>query len=368
MYQAKAGMKLDELDTPAVIIDLDLMEANINRLMQKLVGKVAVRPHFKTIKSPELARKLIEAGAVGGCVAKISEAEVMAAGGIEDLLITTEIIGQPKLARLVTLLKEYPNLKLKGVVDSLSGATALNQALAANNLQLELYLDVNVGQNRTGLNPGEVLEFAQKLRELPQLHLIGLHGYEGHLQHVPEQGEREKLCREAMQRLVRVAEELRKAGFDIQVVSTGGTGTAEICAAYPGVTEVQPGSFIFMDVAYRTALGPVYSNSLTILSTVLSRPVSNRAVIDAGLKSLSTDSGMAEVKKLEGVKYRPGGDEHGILEWADTNQAITLEVGDRVEMIPSHIDTTINLHDFYYGYRSGQIETIWPISARGKVQ
>ncbi len=369
MYEPKPGDSIETLDTPSVLIDLDLMEANIAKLMAHFKGSgVNVRPHLKTVKSPVLALKLIEAGAVGGCVAKLSEAEVMAQGGVNDLMITTEIVGQPKLKRLVELIKQYPDLKLRVVTDSLSGATTLNQALEANGLHLNVLLDLNVGQNRTGIGLDEALAFATQLGEFKALRLIGFHGYEGHLQHIEEAADREQRCREAMQALNETAQQLRAAGFNIETVSTGGTGTAEICASCEGITEVQPGSFIFMDTAYRKALGPVYANALTVLATVVSKPVSNRAVTDAGLKSLSVDSGMARLKAPAGVKYRPGGDEHGILEWAEDNAEVKLEVGDRVEFIPSHIDTTINLHDYYYAHRAGVIEAIWPISARGKVQ
>src|SRR6266567_1895680 len=300
MYQPRLGDPLEMLDTPSMLVDLTLMEANIASLMGHFRAKhVHVRPHLKTVKSPELAHILLAAGAVGGCVAKVSEAEVMAQAGIEDLLITSEIVGKPKLARLVALQQQHPHIKV--VVDSLTGAEQLNQAM--------------------------------------------------HL-------------------LTSTAAQLLAEGFAIAIVTTGGTGTAEICASCDGVTEVQPGSFIFMDTDYRNALGPVYSNALTILSTVISRPAPNRAVVDAGLKSLSIDSGMPEPKGLAGVKYRPGGDEHGILTWDESVEPanIKLEVGDRIEFIPSHIDTTINLHDYYYAYRNGKLEAIWPVSARGKVQ
>jgi D-serine deaminase-like pyridoxal phosphate-dependent protein len=219
--------------------------------------------------------------------------------------------------------------------------------------------------------PGEeALMLAQHIGKMSNLQLVGVQGYEGHLQHLHDPEERAQRCRQAMQQLTDTAEQLRAAGFPIEIVTTGGTGTAEICADYDGVTEVQPGSFVFMDTDYRNAIGPVYSNALTILSTVISRPTPTRAVVDAGLKSLSIDSGMPEPKGLPGIEYRPGGDEHGILTWGEgTEPAIVrLEVGDRIEFIPSHIDTTINLHDYYYAYRNGRLEAIWPVEARGKVQ
>lgn len=369
MYHPQLGDPLEALDTPVMIVDLELMENNIASLMARLRGsRVLVRPHLKTVKSPELAHILLEAGASGGCVAKVSEAEVMAQGGIEDLLITTEIVGKPKLARLVALVQRHPRIKV--VVDSQSGAQALQQAMGEAHLHIDVLIDLNVGQNRCGVTPGEeALSLARFIGKLSNIHLVGVQGYEGHLQHIHDSQERARRCRQAMQLLIGTAAQLRAAGFHIKVVTTGGTGTAEICASCEGVTEVQPGSFVFMDTDYRNALGPIYSNALTILSTVISRPTPTRSVVDAGLKSLSTDSGMPEPRGLPGVRYRPGGDEHGILTWGDGAAPDSLlEVGDRIELIPSHIDTTINLHDYYYACRNGKLEAIWPVAARGKVQ
>ncbi len=370
MYQPRLGDPLDALDTPAMIVDFTLMEKNIGRLMAQFRGqKVHVRPHLKTVKSPELARLLLAAGAIGGCVAKVSEAEVMAQAGIEDLLITSEIVGKPKLARLVALVRQHPQIKV--VVDSVAGAQGLNQAMHDAQLKVNVLIDLNVGQNRCGVVPGEAaLVLAQHIREMSSLRLIGVQGYEGHLQHLHDPGERARLCQQSMQLLISTANELRVTGLPIEIVTTGGTGTAAICASCEGVTEVQPGSFIFMDTDYRNAIGPIYSNALTVLATVISRPASNRAVVDAGLKSLSIDSGMPELKGSSGVTYRPGGDEHGILTWdggADL-AGMTLAVGERIEFIPSHIDTTVNLHDFYYAYRDGKLVAIWSVAARGKVQ
>ena len=370
MYSPQIGDSLDALDTPAMIIDLPLMEANIARLMGVFRGgSVHVRPHLKTVKCPELAQLLLAAGAIGGCVAKVSEAEIMAHAGIEDLLITSEIVGKPKLARLVALAREHRNVKV--VVDSLVGVQALNQAMQDAGLDINVLLDINVGQNRCGVSPGEeAIALARQIGTMSNIHLIGVQGYEGHLQHIHDASERERLCRQSMRLLTNTASQLKEIGFPIEIVTTGGTGTAEICASCDGVTEVQPGSFIFMDTDYRNALGSNYANALTILSTVISRPTAERAVVDAGLKSLSIDSGMPEPRGLAGVTYRPGGDEHGILTWHEGTQTPSerLDVGERIAFIPSHIDTTINLHDTYYAFRSGKLEAIWSVATRGKVQ
>jgi D-serine deaminase-like pyridoxal phosphate-dependent protein len=330
MYYPQPGDPLSSLDTPAMIVDLDMMNANTAAMMRRMHElNVGVRPHLKTTKSPDLAHLMLAAGALGFCVAKVSEAEIMAQAGIEDLLITTEIVGAPKLARLVALVREHPQIKV--VVDSLVGAQGLQQAMQEAHLDIKVLLDLNVGQNRTGVLPGEAaLTLAQQIAHLPNLQLIGLQGYEGHLQHVHDAEERVSRCRESMRLLTETADRIRAAGFPLEIVTTGGTGTAEICAGTAGITDVQPGSFIFMDTDYRNALGPVYSNALTILSTIVSQAAPDRAVTDAGLKSLSIDSGMPELKDHSGVTYRPGGDEHGILSW-DKRANIALSIGERVE-------------------------------------
>ncbi|OOF93068.1 hypothetical protein ASPCADRAFT_209698 [Aspergillus carbonarius ITEM 5010] len=367
MYSPSVGDRLESLDTPSMIVDLDLMEDNIKKLFNTLQAtNCNIRPHLKTTKSVVLARKLEDAGAKGCCVAKVSEAEIVAAAGFDDILITCEIIGQPKVKRLVELFKAHKNIRI--VVDCEAGATAINDALAQSGVSepISVLIDLDVGLGRTGIAAGNpALALAKHLATLPHLRLIGVQGYEGHLQHLHDREDRKRQCLHSMKTLVDTAEMLRKAHFNIEVVTTGGTGTAEFCARVPGVTELQPGSFIFMDTDYRNAVGTFYSNSLTLLSTVISKQGDRKVTIDAGLKSLTTDSGLAECKDPR-YKHQNLGDEHGSLSW--DKGVPNLEVGDRVEMIPSHIDPTINLHDVYYAYRNGIIEEIWPVDTRGRVQ
>ncbi|KAL6710850.1 hypothetical protein ACN47E_007907 [Coniothyrium glycines] len=367
-YSPEIGHHISALDTPSMVVNLELMESNIQKLMAQLLPTgVSIRPHLKTTKSALLARRLNEAGAKGGCVAKLSEAEVMTAKGFTDLLITCEIVGKAKVQRLVELFKENKTLRI--VVDSEEGARQINDALAEAALSQPIMtlIDLNVGLHRTGVQPGgPALKLAQYVASLPHLEIIGIQGYEGHLQHIHSLAERKARCLESMHILTTTAHSLRTAGHRMDVVTTGGTGTATFCASVPGITEVQPGSFLFMDTDYRAALGPHYANSLTILATVISKQGPTRVTIDAGLKALTTDSGLAECKD---AAYRYGvlGDEHGSLEWEE-GQARALEIGDRVEMLPSHIDPTINLHDVYYAHRGGIVEEIWQVDARGKVQ
>ncbi|KAF9892044.1 hypothetical protein FE257_002450 [Aspergillus nanangensis] len=366
MYSPKVGDQVSTLDTPSMIVDLDLMDANIQKLMNKLLPTgLNIRPHLKTTKSAVLAKKLNQAGAKGGCVAKVSEAEVMAALGFDDLLITCEIVGPAKVARLVELFRNHRAIRT--VVDSEVGASAINDALAAAGIDepITTLIDLDVGLHRTGVKPEGALALAKHIAGLKHLRLIGVQGYEGHLQHLHDKEDRRTQCLESMRILTGTAAELRDAGFNMEVVTTGGTGTAEFCATVPGVTELQPGSFIFMDTDYRNAVGTFYSNSLTILSTVVSKQGPRVVTIDSGLKSLTTDSGLAECKDRR-YEYGVLGDEQGSLAWEEGTP--DLAVGDRVEMIPSHIDPTINLHDFYYAHRAGVIEQIWAVDSRGKVQ
>ncbi|KAJ0417658.1 hypothetical protein BJY00DRAFT_289336 [Aspergillus carlsbadensis] len=371
MYAPKIGDTLDDLDTPSMIVDLDLMEQNIQRLFSTLLPTgLHIRPHLKTTKSAALAHKLVAAGAKGCCVAKVSEAEAITAAGFEDILITCEIIGKKKVERLVELYKR--NKAIRIVVDSVVGATAIDDALEAEASRgtefepIAVLIDLDVGLHRTGVAPGEpALALARHITTLPMLRLIGVQGYEGHLQHLHNREDRRTQCLASMKTLTDTATALRTAGFNIQVVTTGGTGTAEFCATVPGVTELQPGSFIFMDTDYRNAVGTFYANSLTILATVISCQGERRVTIDAGLKSLTTDSGLAECRDKR-YRHENLGDEHGALSWEEGTP--DLRIGDRVEMVPSHIDPTINLHDVYYAHRNGVIEEIWTVDSRGKVQ
>ncbi len=365
MTTIEKGISVDLVDTPCLLVDMDLVDKNLDSLFSKFRQKnVNVRPHLKTVKSPEFARMLLDAGAVGVCVAKVSEAEVMAEAGIEDILITTEIIGAPKLERLERLIGKHPQIKV--VVDSQQGIEAMQNAAESAKVKLNVLIELNVGQNRAGVEPGEpALNLANEIVKHKNLFFLGVQGYEGHLQLLTDESERKRLCADAMEKLMGTVKLLKDNGHQIAVITTGGTGTSEYCAA-AGVNEVQPGSFIFMDGAYRRAIGTRFSHALTVVSTVISKPSENRCVIDAGFKSLSTDSGNAELKDYPDITYRPAGDEHGILE--STSGNLALNIGDRVELIPSHIDTTVNLHDYYYCHRGGKIEHIWRLSARGKVQ
>lgn len=388
VYNPQPGDPISALDTPSMLVDLDLMEANISTFLGRLLPTgVLVRPHLKTTKSAALAARLAAAGATGGCVAKLSEAEALCAAGFDDLLITSPVVGPHKCRRLAALFQRHRGLRI--VVDDVRAARAIDGALASvkglgggDDGRLATLIDVDVGLHRTGVAGAEAARaLAAAVREgCPRLKVVGVQGYEGHVQHVHGRAARRAQCLESMAALVDAAAALRADGHEVRVVTGGGTGTAAFCAGVEGVTEVQPGSFLFMDTDYRDALrdgeggdsddqdgNKRLANSLTILSTVLSRQGPRCVTIDAGLKSLTTDSGLAEAKE-PGYTYGVLGDEHGSLSWGEGAASRPLDVGDRVEMIPSHIDPTINLHDVYYAHRGGVIEEIWRVDARGKVQ
>lgn len=364
----KPGFKLPEIgadvlsvSTPALIVDKTKLQANIKAMFQETFGRVAVRPHLKTGKSPIIAKMLLEEGACGICVAKTGEAEIMCDAGIESVLVTSPV-AHPTTARwLAGLFKKYP--KLLAVVDSEQTASLLSEALVEVDARAHVLLDVNVGQNRTGIAPDKAVELAGFVARLDRMKIIGVQGYEGHLQMLPE---REKITKvtEAMQALTKTADRLRQF-HEISIVTTGGTGTYSKCMETAGVTEIQPGSFIFMDKQYNAAIGnSQYASALFVLTTVISKPSADLATIDGGWKTFSTECGMPEALDA-GLVYAPAGDEHGQLTGPSAEK---LRVGEQVCFIPSHIDTTVANHEYYIVVENGCVQDIWTIETRGRVQ
>jgi len=318
-----------------------------------------VRPHAKTHKSPLIARMQLDRAAIGLCCAKLGEAEVLADAGIGPLLITTEIAGQPKVSRLVALRKRAD---VMAAVDDLDVARALSDAMSAAGLVLDVLVDVNVGQDRTGVAPDDAGELAACVASLAGLRLRGIQAYEGHLQHVYQEADRRAQWRACADRMLAARDQIVKRGLTVEIVSTAGTGTCAFAAELPEVTEVQAGSYPFMDSDYARVEGLSYESSLTVLASVVSRQRGDTAVIDAGWKALSTDAGMPAVKGRPELAYATKGDEHGGVRGA------RLVPGERIELIPSHCDTTVNLYEEYVCVRKGVVEAVWPIAARGRIQ
>lgn len=247
-------MTIGDLDTPALLLDLDAVERNLDRMAARCAkSRAKLRPHAKTHKTAIVARMQLARGAVGICCAKIGEAEALVDGGIEELLITTEIVGATKLERLIALARRA---RITVVVDDAAVAEPLARAAAAGGLCLRTLVDVNVGQNRAGVSPGApAVELGRFVASQPGLALAGLQGYEGHLQHVADAGEREAADRTAVGRLVQTVRAFTAAGLSTQIVTTGGTGTSAFAAMDDTITDVQPGSYVFMDAQYGAVAG-----------------------------------------------------------------------------------------------------------------
>jgi D-serine deaminase-like pyridoxal phosphate-dependent protein len=359
------GRSVQDLDTPSLLLDLDVVERNIAKMAADArAWGVNVRPHAKTHKTPAVAHMQLAAGAIGITCAKLGEAEVMADGGIGEILISQEIVGELKVHRLIALSQRC---HVTTVIDDLEGAEALSQAAGAAGITLDFLVDVTPGFGRTGMPAGEpAARLAEQVARLPGLHFMGIQGYEGHLQFVNPASERETRVAEAMEMLADTKARMEKAGLQLQIVSTAGTGTCRFAARNPVVTEIQPGSYVVMDSRYAGTEAVEFDHSLSILTSVVSRAARSDAVIvDAGLKTLSTDHGPAATRGLPGATYEPAGDEHGRIMYPDGHQ---LPLGQKLELIPSHCDTTINLHDRYYVVREGMVVDVWNIDARGRIQ
>jgi D-serine deaminase-like pyridoxal phosphate-dependent protein len=357
------GAEIRELDTPVLLLDLDALQRNIARMAEfsKTTG-CRVRPHVKSHKTPRVARMQIDAGAIGVTCAKLGEAEAMVAGGVTNILISTELVGESKLARLTSLAR---HANITTVFDNRAAAAAVSAAARGVDVTLGALVDVNVAQDRTGVDPGTPgADLAEHIAGLPNLRFEGLQGYEGNVQHVYDASERRRRCDEAMGKLLATRRAVEARGLPVRIVSTAGTGTCAFAAAHEGITEVQPGSYIFMDADYLAVGGLPFELSLTLLTTVISRPRRGVAIVDAGFKSISTDAGLPKVRDAD-IVYKPHGDEHGRLESPDDDALPPL--GSVVQLVPSHCDTTVNLHDNFLVVRDGRVQAIWSIAARGRV-
>jgi D-serine deaminase-like pyridoxal phosphate-dependent protein len=369
-YRGFVKKHVSDLPTPALLVDLDIMERNLQALATYMKGRPATfRPHGKAHKSPVIGKLQLASGAKGLCAAKLGEADVLVRGGIKDVLITAEVVGKLKIERLMELLAITPDVK--AVVDSEQNAIDLSNAALAAKRKLKVAIDVNVGQNRTGLGtPEEIVALGQVIAKQKGLELIGLQGYGGNNQHIV--GFENRKAREVAsnEKVVAGRQALEKAGFAVQMVSVGGTGSYNIDADYPGVTEIQPGSYVFMDAHYNKIGGrdkpefTEFGNALSVLATVISRAVGGRAIVDAGGKALSTDESVPEVMDLTGATFGVAGDEYGSLRLQ--NPSRELKVGDQVQITPGHCDTTVNLYNVFFAVRKGVVEDVWPIEGRGR--
>jgi D-serine deaminase-like pyridoxal phosphate-dependent protein len=367
---------IDAIPTPALVLDLDAFEANVS----KMAGAVqasgrAFRPHGKTHKCPDIARALVKAGAVGSCTAKLSEAEVFAANGVGGLLVTTAVIGAAKIARAMKVAEAYRDTIF--VVDDPQNVRDINDAAAALGAQpaLRVNLAVDLLIGRTGIEMGApALALAQLIDTLPHVRLAGLQAYDGAASHTVGFEARRDRSLESMGRAVDTRRLIERSGIDCPLVTGGSTGTYDIDAAVDGVTELQPGSFMFMDLDYNRIggrSGPVYDDfrsALTVLTTVVSqRP--GTAIVDGGFKAFATDRPFGPRPAdptLADVPYAWAGDEHGRLDLSNAQREV--RVGDRLSFLVPHCDPTVNLYDVIHCVRGQRVEDVWLVAARGMSQ
>lgn len=355
-------MRIADIDTPALLLRLERVEENIARMATFFAGGPRkLRPHFKTPKCAEVARMQLDAGAIGLTCAKLGEAEALADAGVDaSILIANQVVGAPKVRRLVELAGRFPELLV--AVDDSRQVDAVDEALAGSSVTLGALVEVDVGMHRCGADtPDESVALARRLRE-SRIEYRGIMGYEGHAVLVPDAAKRKALAEEAMAQLALHRNALVDAGLEPEIVSAGGTGTYDLTGSAPGVTELQVGSYVFMDGAYRK-VRPEFGCALTLLTTVIRRR-GRLLITDAGMKALSHEFGMPEGAELP-LRYVALSEEHGHV-LLEEEAELDLETGARIEILPSHGDTTINLHEHYHVLRGERVEAVWPIIGRGR--
>jgi D-serine deaminase-like pyridoxal phosphate-dependent protein len=360
----------NEIPTPALLVDLDRLDGNITKLAEhcRTTG-CAARPHAKTHKCPEIAKRQVAAGARGVACATVPEAEAMVAAGVKGVLLTSPIVDSGKIARMIGLIKKDEGVLL--AVGHPREAKLLMEAAEASKVVANVLVDLDVGDGRFGILPGKpARELAELLGRSKSLRVRGVQAYSGMSTHVVGFDVRKAASLAAMAKAVETRDLLAKSGFDTAILSGGSTGTYNIDTDLPGGIELQAGSYIFMDNGY-TDIGsrggnPVYADfapSLTVLTTVVSATHPDRVSVDAGLKAFATDSGgTPRAKDWEGINYKFFGDEFGLI--TAKPGASLPKIGDRLEFYVTHCDPTVNLYDWIHAVRGDRVEALWPIVAR----
>lgn len=351
--------------TPYAVLDMSNLEKNI-RTMADITGNLGInlRPHFKTHKSSLIAWKQIAAGAIGITCATLGEAEIAVNSGIKDILISREIVGTGKLPLLAGLTRQAD---LKVVVDDPYQVSQLSAALKDSPVKLGVLIEINIGQNRCGVDPDDLISIISLVKMIdhhPEFRFLGFQGYEGHLVLHPNEDERTAQVESANARLMKVVKAVAEAGYPAEIVTGGGTGTTLITGRIKGMTEIQPGTYATMDATYSKVMGHLFDPALKIVTTVISKPSGDRLIVDAGSKSISTDYGPPEVIGHSDWVYQSGGDEYGIIRHIN-GRPLSGNIGDEIGLYPSHGCTTFNLYDNIYGFRDNIAEIQIPIG-RGK--
>jgi len=366
------GVSKWELDTPALCVDLDKLDQNLAAMKAKLASTgVATRPHAKTHKCPAIAKLQLATGSVGVCTAKVSEAEALFAGGVEKILMTTCNVTTSKIRRAMKIRRA--NRSFIQAVDNPQNARDLSDAAKEAGIVADVVIDVAVGM-RTGVPAGEqALALAQLVDKLPSLKLRGMISYDGGAQHI--KGFRIRLERSLKnyEPSVQTFDMMKRSGLNTEIFSGGGTGTYNIMTKVPGFTDLQVGSYIFMDAQYLEIGGETndelftdFAPSLTVMTTVLNTYFPGRLTTDAGAKALTLNKPDAIVIGEKGFSYNAGSDEFGAIRYETANK--TYKVGDKLELIVPHCDPAVNEYDQIYGTRRDRVEVVWPIAARGHSQ
>jgi 3-hydroxy-D-aspartate aldolase len=365
------GLSKWELDTPALVLDLDKLDQNIAKMRSSLAGTgVATRPHAKTHKSSDIAKLQMAAGAVGICTAKLSEAEALFADGVQKIAMTTANVSRSKIQRAMNLRKK--NKEFIQAVDYAPNARDLSDAAKAAGVTADVVVDVAVG-TRSGVPAGDqALELAQLVDKLPNLKFRGMLAYDGGAQHIKGFKARYDQSLARYENAVKTFDRMKASGLNMEIFSGGGTGTYNIMTKVPGFTDVQVGSYVFMDTQYieiGNETGDVFTDfapSLTVMTTVLNTYFPNRLTTDAGSKALTLNKPDPYVIGEPGFRYTAGSDEFGSIQYETANK--TYKVGDKLELIVPHCDPVVNEYDVFYGVRNDRVELVWPVTARGKSQ
>lgn len=365
---AQIGMSLEEVDTPSLIIDLDAFERNLKRLSDTVAGtSVNLTPHAKTHKCPIIALCQIDYGAIRVCCQKVGEAEAMVYGGVRDIFVSNEIVAPSKLERLAALAR-LANIAV--CTDNPMNIENLSDIAQSYDVELSVLVELNVGMNRCGVETGdEVVTLARQISKSPGLRFAGLQAYHGAAQHLPTFKQRKEAIHSSVEKVKHVKNLLEEEGLPCQRIAGAGTGTYRLNYKSGVYTELQPGSYIFMDVEYGMIRGEdgelfhEFENSLFIYSQVMSISSKDHIVVDAGLKAFTTEKGMPIVYGIPDVEFLRASDEHGVIKIK--NSSYTFRLGKKIKLIPPHCDPTVNLHNWYVVIRENRVEALWPIIARG---
>jgi D-serine deaminase-like pyridoxal phosphate-dependent protein len=367
LQEIKIGTSVEDLETPSIIIDSEIMEENLRDMADfaRKAGK-KLRPHSKTHKIPELALKQIDYGAVGVCSQKVSEAKVMIDNGVKDVMITNQVIAEEKLQVLAQLAEKA---KVSVCVDGVPGIELLQNAARDNNVELRCLIEIDSGMHRSGVTPSEAAELAKLIAKSEGLIFDGIMGFEGQVNNFPK-NEWPPIVKEAMDVVSKAKSEIEHAGILVENVVVGGTPSAKIVATFPDVTEITPGEYIFYDYEHLSSgLVPIRQCALSVLSTVVSRPAPERAILDAGCKTFDFDECRFPGPKDPSLKVKFVGlsEEHGTVILEDEPTRSRFRIGEKLEFLPYHVCPCVNLHDEVFFYRRGRIEKISKVLARGKV-